>query len=111
MTDERGVANETNTMLVRWILGIGASILVLFVATSIARFDAHDHRINSNEIAIGKLTEKMSELIDIAKSARADQLDRMAKFGEIDTKLALLDMRMTVMLDRFDALKEKKLVP
>ncbi len=106
---EQGNNSTSSSTLIRWVLGIIVSSLVLVSAGFIAKMDKQDTRLVVNEIAIAKLTENTTHLTKISESLILDQLDKVYKAGELNTKLSNLELKFNLLEDRYKTISERLL--
>jgi hypothetical protein len=111
MAEENGNRNgTTNGKLVWWMLGIFGALLLVCVNFIIVRFDRLDSRIVTLEIITAQVADNARRLDGMTNSVRVEQLERTTKFGEISTRLALLEATIKAMDDRLNTISQRLMV-
>jgi len=109
--DKEGMAqfngNGTASKMIWWVLGIFGAVVLVFVSFIINKVETADTRLNLLDISISSMRERLNQTESAFSTVRNEQMDRTVKFGEINTKLALIDSNIKYLAERFNTISER----
>lgn len=105
--ETNGNGNGGAQKLIWWVIGVQGAAIALFAITMLNKIDMMDRRIGANEVAIATTKEVLSQLGELTRAIRQEQIDRTFRFGELNTKISNLELSMKLTEDRYKTISER----
>jgi Na+-transporting methylmalonyl-CoA/oxaloacetate decarboxylase gamma subunit len=100
MTLPNGNGIKTINKVLGWVLGLGVTLVVLFLSLLISKLDTLSSRIMTNDIALSGIREQVNQLQALSHETHQAHVVTEVRWHEVQGRLTTLEERVKTLSEK-----------